>query len=718
MTTTTPGPPALRTTVGTARTRVEGREKVTGTARYAGEIPFDDLAHGWLVLSPIARGRIRDIDTAPVLAMPGVLTVLHHGNAPRLYTDYVGMLGTPPDPAAVVFQHDRVPFAGWPVALVVAETPEEAREAAETLAVTYDREPHTTVLAADDPDAYPATGHMPAETEKGDLQGRLAASAVVLDEEYTTPEEQHSMMEPHAATALWEGGRLEVVDSNQGAGWVQSELATLFSLDASSVRVRSEHIGGGFGSKGLRAHQVSAVMAATALRRPVRVVLTRRQTFSLAGYRSPTAQRVRLGADPDGRLRALDHRSLNQTSTVYEFVEPSAGVARILYDADAHRTANHVVRLDVPSPTWMRAPGEAPGSFAIESALDELAERTGIDPVELRLRNEPETGPVSGLPFSSNNLAVCLREGARRFGWADRDPRPGIRSDGRWLLGTGMAAASFGAEAMPSTALVTAEASGSYTVRIAAADIGTGARTALTLIAADALATTPERVHVRIGDSDFGPAMIAGGSMGTRSWAWAVTAAAAELRDRLAATRDIPPEGITVRSDTTEALGALAQKERHSFGAQFAEVAVDTASGEVRVRRMLGIFAAGRIVNPLTARNQLVGGMTWGISMALHEEAVRDRNTGRHYSPDLAGYHVATHADVPDIEADWVDDHDPDDPIGIKGVGEVGIVGAAAAVANAVWHATGVRHRNLPIRPDRVLAAPALPPSDSGAADA
>ncbi|MFJ9875603.1 xanthine dehydrogenase family protein molybdopterin-binding subunit [[Kitasatospora] papulosa] len=657
MTTTTPGPPALRTAVGTARTRVEGREKVTGTARYAGEIPFADLAHGWLVLSPITRGRIRDIDTAPVLAMPGVLTVLHHGNAPRLYTDYVGMLGTP-------------------------------------------------------------AGFMPAATDKGDLQGRLASSAVVLDEEYTTPEEQHSMMEPHAATARWEGGRLEVVDSNQGAGWVQSELATLFSLDASSVRVRSEHIGGGFGSKGLRAHQVSAVMAATALRRPVRVVLTRRQTFSLAGYRSPTTQRVRLGADADGRLRALDHRSLNQTSTVYEFVEPSAGVARVLYDADAHRTANHVVRLDVPSPTWMRAPGEAPGSFAIESALDELAERAGIDPVELRLRNEPETGPVSGLPFSSNNLAACLREGARRFGWADRDPRPGIRYDGRWLLGTGMAAASFGAGAMPSTALVTAEASGSYTVRIAAADIGTGARTALTLIAADALETTPERVHVRIGDSDFGPAMIAGGSMGTRSWAWAVTAAATELRERLAVTQDIPPEGITVRSDTTEALGALAQKERHSFGAQFAEVAVDTSSGEIRVRRMLGIFAAGRIVNPLTARNQLVGGMTWGISMALHEEAVRDRNTGRHYSPDLAGYHVATHADVPDIEADWVDDHDPDDPIGIKGVGEIGIVGAAAAVANAVWHATGVRHRNLPIRPDRVLAAAALPPSDSGPADA
>lgn len=717
MTTTTPGPRALRAAVGTARTRVEGRDKVTGAARYAGEIPFADLAHGWLVLSTATRARIVTIDTAPVLSMPGVLTVLHHANAPRLHTDYVGMLGTPPDPAAVVFQNDQVPFAGWPVALVVAETPEQAREAAEALVVTYDEEPHATVLIADDPTAYAAAGHMPAETEKGDLEAQLAASAVVLDEEYTTPEEQHSMMEPHAATAMWDGGRLEVVDSNQGAGWVQSELAQLFSLDASSVRVRSEHIGGGFGSKGLRAHQVSAVMAATALQRPVRVVMTRRQTFSLAGYRSPTTQRVRLGADPDGRLRALEHRSLNQTSTVYEFVEPSAGVARVMYDADAHRTANHVVRLDVPSPTWMRAPGEAPGSFAIESALDELAERAGLDPVELRLRNEPEVGPVSGLPFSTHNLAACLREGARRFGWADRDPRPGIRRDGRWLLGTGTAAASFGAGAMPSTALVTAEADGSYTVRIAAADIGTGARTALTLIAADALETTPERVRVRIGDSDFGPAMIAGGSMGTRSWAWAITAAATALRERLAGAPDIPPDGITVRSDTTAALGALAQMERHSFGAQFAEVAVDTATGEVRVRRMLGIFAAGRIVNPLTARNQLVGGMTWGISMALHEEAVRDRNTGRHYAPDLAGYHVATHADVPDIEADWVEDHDPDDPVGIKGVGEIGIVGAAAAVANAVWHATGVRHRNLPIRPDRILAVSAPQPRN-GAADA
>ncbi|MGW1810860.1 xanthine dehydrogenase family protein molybdopterin-binding subunit [Streptomyces sp. NPDC002078] len=707
MTTVTTATHTQAPSVGTAHTRVEGRDKVTGAARYAGEIPFADLAHGWLVLSTVARGRIRAIDSDPVLAMPGVLAVLDHRNAPRVNTDYTGLMGMKPDPTCAVFQHDRVPHLGWPVALVVAETSEQAREAAEALVVTYEQEPHDIHFTADHPGAYPVDGHIPAVTEKGDLDAELAASALVVDAEYRTPEEHHNPMEPHAATAHWDGGRLEVVDSNQGATWVIGELANLFSLDPASVRVRSEHVGGGFGSKGVRAHQVAAVMAATVLQRPVRVVLTRRQMFSLAGYRSPTTQRVRLGADAEGRLRALEHSSLSLTSTVHEFIEPSAGVARVMYDADAHHTANRVVRLDVPTPTFMRAPGEAPGSFALEAALDELAEKGGIDPVELRLRNDPERGPVSGLPFAGRNVAACFREGARRFGWADRDPRPGLRRDGRWLLGTGTAAASFPAGAAPSTATVTAHPDGGFTVRIAAADIGTGARTALTLVAADALGVPPERVRVRIGDSDFGPAMIAGGSMGTRSWSWAVAAAAEELRDRLGLGADIPPEGITVRSDTTEAIGSLAPAERHSFGAQFAEVAVDVTTGEVRVRRMLGIFAAGRIVNPLTARSQLVGGMIWGISMALHEEAVRDRASGGPVGADLAGYHVATHADVPHVEADWIDDTDPNDPVGIKGIGEVGIVGAAAAIANAVWHATGVRHRALPIRPDRVLTAAA-----------
>jgi len=706
MTTTTTGTTPFTGAVGAAHTRVEGLAKVTGAARYAGEIPFAELAHGWLVLSTIARGRVRAVESAPVLAMPGVLAVLHHGNAPRVGGNYTGPLG-PPDPVVQVFQHDRVPYAGWPVALVVAETPEQAREAAETLVVHYEQEPHEVAFAAGHPDMYTPENspHAPVETEKGDLAAELAASAVVLDAQYTTPEEHHHPLEPHAAMARWEGGRLELVDSNQGSRYVAEELAHLFSLDPASVRVRSEHVGGGFGSKALRPHQVLAAMAATVLQRPVRVVLTRRQMFSVVGYRSPTAQRIRLGADADGRLRAFDHQAECVTSTVREFIERSADMGRVMYDAEAHHTVNRVVRLDVPTPSWMRAPGEAPGSFALESALDELAEKCGIDPIALRARNEPAAGPVSGLPFSGRRLLACFQEGARRFGWADRDPRPGRRREGRWLLGTGTAAAHFPARALPSTASVTAEADGGFTVRIAAADIGTGARTALTLIAADALEVAPERIRMRIADSDFGPAMIAGGSMGTRSWAWAVTTAAGELREQLALGGAIPPQGITVRSDTTAAIAALAQKERHAFGAQFAEVAVDVTSGEVRVRRMLGIFAAGRIVNPLTARSQFIGGMTWGLSMALHEEAVRDRASGAPVGADLAGYHVAAHADVPAIEADWVDDPDEDDPVGIKGIGEIGIVGGAAAIANAVWHATGVRHRDLPIRPDRVLLA-------------
>ncbi|MGW6026214.1 xanthine dehydrogenase family protein molybdopterin-binding subunit [Streptomyces sp. NPDC055099] len=705
--TTTTTSTGTSSAIGASYTRVEGLAKVTGAARYAGEIPFAELAHGWLVLSTIARGRVLAVESEPVRAMPGVLAVLHHGNAPRVDGDYVGMLGAP-DPIVEVFQHDRVPFVGWPVALVVAETSEQAREAAEALVVRYEEEPHDVAFSAEHPGTYTPDGenHL---VEKGDLEAELAASAHVVDEEYTTPEEHHGSMEPHAAMARWDNGRLEVVDSNQGSTWVADELAKLFSLDPASVRVRSEHIGGAFGSKGVRVHQILAVMAATLLDRPVRVVLSRRQLFTLTGYRSPTAQRVRLGADADGRLRAVDHQAHSLTSTVHEFVEGSAGFGRPMYAADAHRSVNRVVRLDVPTPTYMRAPGEAPGSFALESALDELAERCGVDPIALRARNEPDVGPVSGLPFASRNLLSAFQEGARRFGWADRDPRPGVRREGRWLLGTGTAAATFPVIVAPSTAAATAEADGTFTVRINAADVGTGARTALTLIAAEALEVPQDRVRVRIGDSDFGPAAISGGSMGTRSWGWAVRTAVADLREQLALGGDIPPQGITVRSDTSAAVGALAQKERHSFGAQFAEVAVDVTTGEVRVRRMLGIFAAGRIINPLTARSQFVGGMTWGLSMALHEEAHRDQATGGHVGADFAGYHFAANADVPVIEADWVEDTDADDPVGIKGIGEIGIVGAAAAIANAVWHATGVRHRQLPIRPDRVLNAGGAP---------
>ncbi|WP_405738552.1 xanthine dehydrogenase family protein molybdopterin-binding subunit [Streptomyces sp. NBC_01525] len=687
--------------VGTAHTRLEGRAKVTGAARYAGEVPFAELAHGQLVLSTVARGRITAVETDAVLAMPGVLEVLHHGNAPRLNGDYAGMLGKA-DQLLQVFQHKRVPHVGWPVALVVAETPEQAREAADALVVRYATEPHDVAFSEAHPAAYGTDAETggTAETEKA-----LDASEVVVDARYTTPEEHHHPMEPHAAMARWDGGRLEVVDSNQGSAFVADELAKLFSLDPASVRVRSEHVGGAFGAKATRPHVVLAAMAATVLHRPVRVVLTRRQLFSLVGYRSPTVQRVRLGADADGRLRALDHQAYCASSSFREFIERSADFGRVMYGPDAYRSQNHVVPLDVPTPSFMRAPGEAPGSFALECAIDELAEKCGLDPIALRSRNEPEVGVVSGLPFSSRNLLACFEEGARRFGWSERDPRPGVRREGRWLLGSGTAAARFPSGAAPSTAAVTAEADGTFTVRITAADVGTGARTALALIAADALEVAPERIRIRIADSDFGPAMVAGGSMGTRSWAWAIVEAVRALREKLALGGTVPPQGLTARADTGASISALSKKERHSFGAQFAEVAVDVTTGEVRVRRMLGMFAAGKIVNPLTARSQFLGGMIWGLSMALHEEAVRDGATGGHVGADLAGYHIAAHADIPPLEAGWVDDVDEDDPVGIKGIGEIGIVGAAAALANAVWHATGVRHRDLPIRPDRVLAA-------------
>ncbi len=698
--------------VGVPHQRIEGRAKVTGEARYAGEVPFAEMAYGWLVTSTVARGRIREIDTKSVLDMPGVVGVLHHENAPRLAPD-VGMMG--PDGTLQILQDDRVPHVGWPVALVVAETPEQARAAADALAVTYDEEPHDTVFHARHPGlAEPEPGGlMRPDADRGDVEAELAASATVVDMEYSTPEEYHSAMEPHAAMARWDNGRLEVVDANQGSYAIAQNLAALFSLDPESVRVTSEHVGGAFGSKGfMRSHLVLAAMATTVLHRPVRVVLTRRQMFSLVGHRPATAQRVRLGADPTGRLRALEHQASSYTSTVHEYVEQSAQPSRTMYAADALRTRTRIVKLDVPTPSFMRAPGWAPGSFALESAMDELAEKTGMDPIALRVRNEPEVGPGSGLPFSSRNLLTCLDEGARRFGWASRDPRPRTRRDGRWSLGTGMAAAAHAAGTAPSTASITAEADGTFTARISAADIGTGARTALTQIAVDALEVPPELVRVKIADSDFGPAFLAGGSMGTASWAWAVTEAAAALREKLAYADVIPEEGITARADTTELVEAREPMECNAYAAQFAEVAVDTASGEVRVRRLLGIFAVGRVVNPLTARSQLVGGMTMGLSMALHEEGLRDRTSGGLVNGDFAGYHFASHADVPVIEADWVDDPDTYNPSGIKGLGEVGIVGVAAAIANAVWHATGVRQRNLPIRLDRALST-----TPSGASD-
>ena len=411
--------------------------------------------------------------------------------------------------------------------------------------------------------------------------------------------------------------------------------------------------------------------------------------------------RVRAGTQALPLVSAYD--VFEQTSTIREFAEQTAVCTRYMYAPRSVRTTHHLAALDVPTPSWMRAPGETPGMYGLESAVDELAVACGVDPVELRIMNEPgERDPETGHPWSSRNLVACLREGAERFGWQPRDPEPGVRRDGRWLVGTGVAASTFPAFRRPSSGIARAEQDGSFTVQIGAADIGTGARTVLTQIAADELEVRLEQVHVEIGDSALPFAALAGGSGGTASWGSAVVLACRQLRERLAAGEQPP---VTVKADTTEEIeNQRDDLSRHAFGAQFAEVRVDVDTGEVRVPRMLGAFAAGRILNPMTARSQFIGGMTWGLSMALLEESVMDVEFGDYLNHDFAQYHVPACADVLDIDAFWVDDPDENlNPMGSKGIGEIGIVGAAAAIANAVYHATGKRIRDLPITPARLV---------------
>jgi xanthine dehydrogenase YagR molybdenum-binding subunit len=689
---TTPGE------VGASRPRIEGRLKVTGAAPYAADVPLPDLAHGWMVTATISRGRIRDIDASVALDMPGVLGVLDYRNAPRLNPKAGNYFG--PDGSLQLLQHNVIPYAGWPVALVVAETPEQARAAAAALRVTCDVEPYDLDFSLEHPAARPASTAFGPEADTGDLEAELAASTVVVEERYRTPEESHCAMEPHAATVWWEDDHVYAVDSNQGAFSVSEVLAALWSIDRERVHIRSEHVGGGFGGKGACGpHVILGSMASQRFGRPVRIAMTRAQVFETTSSRPPTDQLMTIGADADGRLRAIHHRAAYALSPLAEYIEWCTEQAKILYTAPAIRTQLTAVPLDILPPASMRGPGATPGSFALESAIDEVAERLNMDPLELRLRNQPTVGPVSGLPFTTRRLISCLREGARRFGWAARDQRPRSRREGPLLIGSGLATTSFSAGVFPSTASITAETDGTFTVSIGASDIGTGARTVLTAVAADSLGVGTDKIRIQIGDSDLGMAWGAGGSRGTTSWSFAITEAARKLRENLGDQA----RPVTASVDTTTMIDFQTGKERHTFSAVFAEVAVDTATGEVRVRRLLGMYAVGRVINPLLARSQLVGGMIMGLSMALHEESVRDPQTGRHANGDFAGYHIAAHADVPDIEADFVPDYEPEDPSGFNGLGEIGTAGTAAAIANAVWHATSTRHRSLPIRLDRVL---------------
>jgi len=684
--------------IGLPLDRLDGRAKLTGTAPYALEHRVTQPLYLHPVQATIARGRVTAIDCAAAKALAGVVAVITHENAPRLASDE--------DKELWVLQSNEVRFRGQFVGAVIAETPEIALEAADLVRVTYAPQPHDSELHADRQDLYApeqVNPDYPTDTNEGDVEAALASAAVTVDETYTTPMEHNNPMEMHACIALWANGGFTLYDSTQGAHSVRTTLAPVFGLAAERIKVIAPYVGGGFGSKGTaHAHNVLACLAARSVAgRPVKFALTRQQMFALAGYRTPTIQRVRLGADRDGHLTAIAHDVIEQTSRFKEFAEQTAVPTRMMYKAPNRRTTHRLAALDVPVPSWMRAPGETPGMFAAEVAMDELAVACGIDPIELRIRNEPEADPESGRPWSGRNLVGCLREGARRFGWARRDPRPAVRQQDGWLVGTGVASSTYPGYTLPgSRATIRYGEDQRYVVRIGAADIGTGTWTALTQIAADALGCPVEAIRLEIGGTDLPMASVEGGSSGINCWGSAIVAAARAFRDAHGAD---PAAGDEIGADMPE----NPEAERfsiHSFGAQFAEVHVHADTGEIRVPRMLGVFSAGRIINPKTARSQFIGGMTMGLSMALHEASILDPRFGHVVNHDFAGYHIPVNADIGALDAVWLDECDPhSNPMGSRGIGEIGIVGAAAAIANAAFHATGIRVRNLPLTADKFL---------------
>lgn len=730
--------------IGRAADRVDGWAKVTGLARYSAEITEEGPPlFGVLAVSPASAGVIRSVDVGAALAVPGVRLAWTHATAPEQ-----APFGHPPEQSVRLatakpwLVGDRVRFYGDPVALIVAETFEAAREGA--LAVVAD-------IARDEDARHDLGAHLAeaapspsagANSDRGDFDAAFAAAPIQLDATWTTPVHHHAQMEPHASLARWRDGRLHLFTSAQLLKAAQRSIAETLRIPAADVRIVSRYIGGGFGGKlHVAADAVLAALAARELGRPVKIALSRQQMFHVSSHRAASRQRIRIGADADGRLLAMAHESVLHTAAHHSFTEQTGAQTRRLYATPALRVRHDLVALDIPMADAVRAPGEASGMLALEGAMDELADRLGVDPVELRLRNDSAVDPDDGRPHSSRSLAQCLREGAERFGWATR-PAAGARSEDGRLIGTGVAAAIRANYLLGAQAKLALAPDGSATVRQAMTDIGTGSYTILAQLAAEALGVAVECVRVEIGDSDFPPAPGSGGSFGAASAGLAVMAAAVRLRAELArravASRDTPyfgadpeqavfargrmlmgnvslalpelmalvaPEGI--EADGQHAPPAdYDRRSQHAYGAHFAEVSVDPVTGEVRLARMLGVFAAGRLLNARTARSQVLGGMIWGVGSALMEENPIDPRHGGFAAQDLAGYHVPAHADIAGLDAVFL----PEDDVGgnalaIKGVGELGICGAGAAVANAVARAIGVRLRHYPLTPDKVLAA-------------
>jgi xanthine dehydrogenase YagR molybdenum-binding subunit len=731
-------------TLGRALPRVDGRAKVTGVARYSGEQPIADVVHAVLVTSTIARGRLAAIDVAEAESTPGVLAVLTHRNAPRLARspDDVSDGGNALD----LLQHDGVRYANQPIAVVVAETLEAAQDGAALVQARYVTEVPEVRLEPRLAEAVPpGDDDPPPASERGDVDAGLAEAAARLHRVYRTPFETHSPMEPHATLAVWTSPTsLTLYDASQGIFDCRARVAGLLGLAEDEVRVVSEYVGGGFGSKGPTwSHVVLAAMAARHVNRPVALVLRRPQMFGPVGFRSETRQAIVVGATADGALTALWHDTAMHTSSFDEFVETAGLPTRMLYACPNARTSHRVVRSDIGTPSYMRAPGWAPGTYALECAIDEMAETLEMDPLQLRLRNYAETDPETGRPWSSKGLRECYRIGAERFGWDRRPPAPRARHDGPALIGWGLATSVYPTYRSPASARACLRADGTLLVESGTQDLGTGTGTVMLQVAADALGLPPERVEFRLGDTDFPPTPVSGGSMTAASVGSAVHAAVTGLRDKLVGlaihdprspvggerAADVAVDGgrVFLREASgrgellpallarhglgeVEALGEAEPGEEaeqyamYAFGAQFVEVRVDADLGQVGVARLVGVFDIGRVLNARTARSQLVGGMVGGIGMALHEHTVMDDRLGRFVTTNLADYHLPVNADVPAIDVAWIDGADPyANPLGVKGIGEIGITGTAAAIANAVYHATGRRVRDLPITLDRLL---------------
>jgi xanthine dehydrogenase YagR molybdenum-binding subunit len=727
-------------TLGQPMDRVDGLLKVTGQARYAGEFPEDGLLFGSVVSSTIANGRVLSIDASRALALPGVVAVIDHTNRPKLasydekYEDDDAADGSPFRP----LYNDNVLYSGQPLALVVAENLELARHAGSLVRIEYAQESHQTDLLEQLSSAKPAPAELPEP--RGDFAGQFSAAPIRVDATYNTPVEHHNPMEPHASTALYQAdGSLVIHDKTQSTQNCQTYLSNVFGMDKEKIRVMAAFVGGAFGS-GLRPqYQLPlAVMAALHLTRAVRVTLTRQQMFTF-GYRPRTVQQLQLACSADGKLQAVAHEATGQTSRFEDFTEHVVEWSGMLYHCDNVKLTYNLVPLDVYTPLDMRAPGAALGLIGLECAMDELAVAAKIDPVQLRITNFSDTNQNEGKPYSSKELKACYQQGAERFGWERRNTEPRSMRRDNQLVGMGMAGGVWEAMQMPASAKAKLDKQGKLVVSSATTDIGTGTYTVMTQIAAAAAGVAAQHVEFKLGDSSLPTAPLQGGSFTVSSVGTAVQQACEALKAKLihAASQVQPafaeadPAQVFIEdgelrcpghhlslqnlagldgSDTFEAqVDAEPDKKREGYAtathsAVFVEVEVDEDLGTIRVTRVVSAVAAGRVVNPKMARSQILGGVVWGLGMALQEETQTDHNLGRFMNHSLAEYHIPVNADINDIEVIFVDE--PDDivnALGSKGVGEIGIVGVAAAVANAIYHATGKRVREFPITLDKVL---------------